>query len=267
MNNKILIWISNLSCKVLLLVTSIAVLVFQAFTLDSSEACTIDNERFDMVQYNYEYSKAFPTTTTSNTEARTNQLTTVAPKEHSNENDWINSVVDSVIGPSETDQLISTDKRAAIRELLDNLDLPKAIYSIMHNIITQIKQLIPIVESDFLSEKQVSFTQRDRLMQTLQKYCEKDICNKSIESLKTPDFWNNAVSAQSSAFSKYYTIEEIKDLTTFYKSSVGRKYLAVQPQVGHDIMEELLRKYASEVLRNVRTEVEKEVRNLLNTIE
>lgn len=234
--------------------------------MDSSEACIIDNEGLDMVLLNYEYSKAFPDTATSNTTARTSQLTSVAPKEHSNECDWLNSVVDSSIDSSESEHLITTDKRAAIRELMNSLDVPKTIYSIMHNIITQIKQLIPIIESDTLSEKQVSITQRDRLMQTLQKYCEKDICNKSIEALKTPGFWNNAISAQCSAFSRYYTIDEIKDLTTFYKSNVGKKYLAVRSQVGHDIMEELLRKYVSEVLRNVRIEVEKEVRSLLNTI-
>ena len=46
---------------------------------------------------------------------------------------------------------------------------------------------------------------------------------------------------------------EIKDLTTFYKSPTGRKFIQVQDQVGRDVVNGLMQKYMPQAIKATRT--------------
>ncbi len=48
-------------------------------------------------------------------------------------------------------------------------------------------------------------------------------------------------------YDKYFTESEIKDLVTFYKSSVGKKMVAVSPELNKEMMMILITKYFPEM--------------------
>ncbi|MFP3711883.1 DUF2059 domain-containing protein, partial [Paraburkholderia sp. SIMBA_009] len=50
-----------------------------------------------------------------------------------------------------------------------------------------------------------------------------------------------------------------KDLTTFYKSPTGRKFIQVQDQVGRDVVNGLMQKYMPQAIQATRTQADKEV--------
>jgi hypothetical protein len=65
--------------------------------------------------------------------------------------------------------------------------------------------------------------------------------------------------AQYDAYAKYYSTDEIKDLTKFYKSSTGRKFIQVQDQVGRDVVGGLMQKYMPQSIQATRAQADKEV--------
>lgn len=65
--------------------------------------------------------------------------------------------------------------------------------------------------------------------------------------------------AQYDAYAKYYTTDEIKDLTSFYKSTTGRKFIQVQDQVGRDVVNGLMQKYMPQAIKATRTQADQEV--------
>ena len=193
--------------------------------------------------------------------------TMVAPKERRDGSDWFATLVNfNIASPNAREEIISSEKRAAIRELLENMGTSRIVSAIIYNISFQMKQLIPLVESDILAEKMLGFSEKEKLMQSLQKYCENEVFGKSTETFQTADFWNDAIRALYSAYSRYYTVEELKDLTSFYRSSLGKKFLNFQSQVGYDVVDELMRRYAAQSLSAIRIEVERQVRDLISTI-
>ena len=58
--------------------------------------------------------------------------------------------------------------------------------------------------------------------------------------------------AQYDAYAKYYSTSEIKDLTAFYKSPTGRKFIQVQDQVGRDVVNGLMQKYMPQAIKATR---------------
>jgi hypothetical protein len=65
--------------------------------------------------------------------------------------------------------------------------------------------------------------------------------------------------AQYDAYAKYYTTSEIKDLTAFYKSPTGRKFIQVQDQVGRDVVNGLMQKYMPQSIKATRAQADSEV--------
>lgn len=54
-------------------------------------------------------------------------------------------------------------------------------------------------------------------------------------------------------------MQEIKDLTAFYRSPTGRKFIQVQDQVGRDVVSGLMQKYMPQSIRATRDQADKEV--------
>jgi hypothetical protein len=65
--------------------------------------------------------------------------------------------------------------------------------------------------------------------------------------------------AQYDAYAKYYSTSEIKDLTAFYKSPTGRKFIQVQDQVGRDVVNGLMQKYMPQSIKATRAQADQEV--------
>jgi len=151
-------------------------------------------------------------------------------------------------------------KQAAIKDLLDAIDAQKLVGAIGNSAQMQSKQLVPAILSDALSENK---TLNDKQKQAAVPQLQKDTVPKLVDSagqvFATDSFRQDAMQAQYDAYAKYYTTAEIKDLTSFYKSPTGRKFIQVQDQVGRDVVNGLMQKYMPQSIKATRTQADKEV--------
>jgi hypothetical protein len=151
-------------------------------------------------------------------------------------------------------------KQAAIKDLLDAIDAQKLVGAIGNSAQMQSKQLVPAILSDALSENK---TMNDKQKQAAVPQLQKDTVPRLVDSagqvFATDSFRQDAMQAQYDAYAKYYTTAEIKDLTTFYKSPTGRKFIQVQDQVGRDVVNGLMQKYMPQSIKATRDQADKEV--------
>jgi uncharacterized protein len=151
-------------------------------------------------------------------------------------------------------------KQAAIKDLLDAIDAQKLVGAIGNSAQMQAKQLVPAILSDALSEnKTMTDKQKQASVPTLQKNTVPKLVDSAGQVFATDSFRQDAMQAQYDAYAKYYTTSEIKDLTAFYKSPTGRKFIQVQDQVGRDVVNGLMQKYMPQSIKATRAQADSEV--------
>jgi len=151
-------------------------------------------------------------------------------------------------------------KQAAIKDLLDAIDAQKLVGAIGNSAQMQAKQLVPAILSDALSEnKTMTDKQKQAAVPTLQKNAVPKLVDEAGQVFATDSFKQDAMQAQYDAYAKYYSAQEIKDLTTFYRSPTGRKFIQVQDQVGRDVVNSLMQKYMPQSIKATRDQADKEV--------
>lgn len=151
-------------------------------------------------------------------------------------------------------------KQAAIKELLTAIDAQKLVGAIANSAQMQAKQLVPAILSDALSEnKSLTDKQKQASVPALQKNAVPKLADSAGQVFATDSFRQDAMQAQYDAYGKYYSTQEIKDLTTFYKSPTGRKFIEVQDQVGRDVVNGLMQKYMPQSIKATRDQADKEV--------
>ncbi|WP_206999455.1 DUF2059 domain-containing protein [Trinickia mobilis] len=151
-------------------------------------------------------------------------------------------------------------KQAAIKDLLDAIDAQKLVGAIGNSAQMQAKQLVPAILSDALSEnKTLTDKQKQASVPTLQKNAVPKLVDTAGQVFATDSFRQDAMQAQYEAYAKYYSTSEIKDLTAFYKSPTGRKFIQVQDQVGRDVVNGLMQKYMPQSIKATRDQADKEV--------
>ena len=151
-------------------------------------------------------------------------------------------------------------KQAAIKNLLDAIDAQKLVGAIGNSAQMQAKQLVPAILSDALSEnKTMNDKQKQASVPDLQKNAVPKLVDSAGQVFATDSFRQDAMQAQYDAYAKYYTTSEINDLTTFYKSPTGRKFIQVQDQVGRDVVNGLMQKYMPQSIKATRAQADQEV--------
>ncbi|TKC91549.1 DUF2059 domain-containing protein [Trinickia terrae] len=151
-------------------------------------------------------------------------------------------------------------KQGAIKDLLEAIDAQKLVGAIGNSAQMQAKQLVPAILSDALSEnKTLTDKQKQAAVPALQKNSVPKLVDSAGQVFATDSFRQDAMQAQYEAYAKYYSTQEIKDLTTFYKSPTGRKFIQVQDQVGRDVVNGLMQKYMPQSIKATRDQADKEV--------
>ena len=172
----------------------------------------------------------------------------------------LNSQQAPAAAPAAAAAPIDPAKQAAIKDLLDAIDAQKLVGAIGNSAQMQAKQLVPAILSDALSEnKTLTDKQKQAAVPTLQKNSVQKLVDSAGQVFATDSFRQDAMQAQYEAYAKYYSVQEIKDLTTFYRSPTGRKFIQVQDQVGRDVVSGLMQKYMPQSIRATREQADKEV--------
>jgi hypothetical protein len=155
---------------------------------------------------------------------------------------------------------VDAAKQAAIKELLDAIDAQKLVGAIGNSAQMQAKQYVPEILSEALSEnKTLNDKQKQAAVPALQKNAVPKLVDSAGQVFASDAFRQDAMQAQYDAYAKYYSTDEIKDLTKFYKSPTGRKFIQVQDQVGRDVVGSLMQKYMPQSIQATRTQADKEV--------
>ncbi len=151
-------------------------------------------------------------------------------------------------------------KQAAIKELLEAIDAQKLVGAIGNSAQMQAKQYVPEILSEALSEnKSLNDKQKQAAVPSLQKNAVPKLVDSAGQVFSTDSFRSDAMQAQFDAYGKFYSTDEIKDLTKFYKSTTGRKFIQVQDQVGREVVGGLMQKYMPQSIQATRAQADKEV--------
>lgn len=154
---------------------------------------------------------------------------------------------------------LDADKKAAIKELLDAIDSNKLVAAIGEGAQAQVRQMaMGGLQEQLVEDKTLSEAQKRDLVPILQQSAVPKLTDGVGKVFTSDAFKNDAIQAQYSAYGKYYTTDEIKGLTAFYKSPVGQKYIKVQDQVGQEVVGGLMQKYMPQSIDAARKQVDAE---------
>ncbi len=155
---------------------------------------------------------------------------------------------------------IDAEKKGAIKALLEAIDARQLVNAIGNGAQMQSKQMVPGVLSEALREnKALTDPQKEAAVPALQKNAVPKLVDNAGKVFLTQPFMDDAIQAQYDAYAKYYSTQEIKELTQFYRSSTGRKFIEVQDQVGRDVVGHLMEKYMPQSIQATRDQANKEV--------
>lgn len=153
------------------------------------------------------------------------------------------------------------DKTAAIKELLSVMQADQAVKGQADNWQQGAKQEAPLVLEQVLVEnKTLNDKQKQAAVDKLKKNgAVQRMVDGAGTAFNTDGFRQDAIKAHYDAFGKYYSTQEIKDLTTFLKSPTGQKFMANQGKATQEIWGSMMQKYGPQVGKSMRDAAEKEI--------
>lgn len=158
---------------------------------------------------------------------------------------------------------IDADKRTAINDLLNTINAKELGKAIGRSGELEAKQLAaPILLNALTENKTLSEQQKQEAAPNLEKNVLPNLANKSGKQFLSQSFEKDAIDFQFNAYCKFYSTDEIKALTTFYKSPTGQKFIQQQDQVGHEVVNGLLQKYMPQSIEEIRKEANKEIEKI-----
>lgn len=153
------------------------------------------------------------------------------------------------------------EKTAAIKELLSVMQVDQAIKGQSENWQQSAKQDAPLVlEQALIENKTMDDKQKQAAVEKLKKNgAVQRVVDQAGKQFGTDAFKSDATKAHYEAFGKYYTTQEIKDLTTFLKSPSGQKFMTTQGKATQEIWGSMMQKYGPQVGKSMRDLADKEI--------
>ncbi|GAB3242369.1 DUF2059 domain-containing protein [Chitinimonas naiadis] len=141
-----------------------------------------------------------------------------------------------MLGNARADE-VSAEKRQAIQELIDTMNIKAMMPQMMAQITAQSGAMMKQTASTAIEQnKRLSAAQRksalaqlDRELPALQADFNSSIAKLDMASLMDEVMY--------SVYGKYFETQEIRDINAFYQSPTGKKLLAQMPLVMRDTMQ------------------------------
>jgi uncharacterized protein len=157
---------------------------------------------------------------------------------------------------------IDAPKKAAIKDLFAAIEVDKLEAAMANSAQMRAKEMVPEILQEALVENQsMTVDQKRALVPELQQSSIPKLVESAGTIFTTPQFKADQNDSLYQAYARYYSTQEIKDLTTFYKSPTGQKFLHAQDLVGRDVVNGLLDKYMPQSVNATRSLADKEVAN------
>ncbi|AOY91391.1 hypothetical protein BKK79_05815 [Cupriavidus sp. USMAA2-4] len=153
------------------------------------------------------------------------------------------------------------DKTAAIKELLTVMQADQVVKNQGEMFQQNAKQDAPaVLEQVLIENKTLNDKQKQAVVDKLKKNgAVQRMVDGAGQAFTTDAFKKDAIQAHYEAFGKYYSTQELKDLTTFLKSSTGQKFMTNQGKATQEIWGSTMQKYGPQVGKAMRDAAEKEI--------
>ncbi|AJW44789.1 MULTISPECIES: DUF2059 domain-containing protein [Ralstonia] len=153
------------------------------------------------------------------------------------------------------------DKTAAIKELLTTMNVDAAIKGQGEALENGAKQEAPLVlEQALVENKSLNDKQKQAAVEKLKKNgAVQRMTDSAGKDFETAAFQKDALQAHYDALGKYYSTQEIKDLTAFLKTPSGQKFMANQGKAMQEVWGTVMQKYGPQVGKKMRDMADKEV--------
>jgi hypothetical protein len=156
-------------------------------------------------------------------------------------------------------QTISAEKRALIKELLEATGEPKTSEDMVAAVMKQYEQEIPKVVTDMVMEdKQLNAAEKERVLAEVNKDSPR-IAKRYIELfMRRMDVPGYIEAVVYPLYDKYFTENEIRDLTTFYRTETGKKAISVMPSLYAETTAKSM-EYFKPMMKTIREDLDKEI--------
>lgn len=153
------------------------------------------------------------------------------------------------------------DKTAAIKELLTTMNVDAAIKGQGEVLENGAKQEAPLVlEQSLVENKSLNDKQKQAAVDKLKKNgAVQRMTDGAGKDFETAAFQKDALQAHYDSLGKYYSTQEIKDLTTFLNTPSGQKFMANQGKAMQEVWGNVMQKYGPQVGKKMRDMADKEV--------
>ncbi|AEI75103.1 conserved hypothetical protein TPPCIT_031 [Candidatus Tremblaya princeps PCIT] len=157
-------------------------------------------------------------------------------------------------------------KLEAIGELMVAECVPAMISNLVKDVYRRTEQLIPIVEGNILANRNLTPSQRARVVMWMRRCVDSDVHKAAYAPFAGRGFWNAVIHEMCMAYSRYYTTTELRDITEFYSSTAGAKYMKHRRQVGRDVFDRLVKRCTLEHMRSLYRRIRAEAIDMLGII-
>ncbi|CUX79223.1 hypothetical protein TPER_TP00045 [Candidatus Tremblaya princeps] len=164
------------------------------------------------------------------------------------------------------DGKIPPRKLEAIGELMVAECVPAMISNLVRDVYKRTEQLIPLVESNILGNSNLTPSQRARVLMWMRRCVDNEVHKAAYAPFAGRGFWNAVIHELCMAYSRYYTTTELRDITEFYNSTAGAKYLKHRRQVGLDVFDRLVKRCTLEHMRRLYRCIRAEAIDMLGVI-
>lgn len=177
------------------------------------------------------------------------------------QNVWKHLAVCAALLPlAATAQEIDATKRAAIKDLLDTIQAERQISSLGTNAQQQAQQESTLIlEQALIENKKLTDDQKKAAVEKLKQGSVQKLADQAGKIFLSDAFKNDAVKTIYDIYGKNYSVEELKELSTFYKTPTGQKFLSTQASVDREIVSTLMQKYVPQVRKAARDAADKEI--------
>ncbi len=143
----------------------------------------------------------------------------------------------ALLAPVSAQTAVSSEKQAAIKELVFLINGDNKMEEVMNAMIPQLQaQQDAALKSSHDNQTDLTAAEKQALADTFasqRKYSVKRLMDKMMQKLNYNELINEI---SSTLLDKYYTLEEVKDLTAFYKTPTGLKSLKMMAPMMTDTM-------------------------------
>lgn len=158
---------------------------------------------------------------------------------------------------------VDAEKTAAIKALLDTIGADKLVTQLGNEGLQQSRSYVPDALGEALTKSTALTDQQKRdAVPSLQQNSIPKLVANAGQVFQSTQFHKDGMQAVFDAYAKYYSTQEIKDLTAFYRSPTGRKFMQVQDQLGREVFASMMQRYMPQSVAELRSDAEKEVASI-----